>query len=88
MCVCVCMCVRVTFQKLPWSGLEFNFFLLQFLSRIQNHEGFRQEKALGQVKGAEVTGGVAWPLPRQTSWPPTSVPEEGRGGRGEGKQPK
>lgn len=46
MCVC-----SVTFQKLLWSGLNFSFFyLLQLVSRVQNHEGFCQEKVLGQVK--------------------------------------
>lgn len=87
MCVC-----SVTFQKLPWSGLDFSSFcLLQHISRVQNHEGLCQETVLGQVKTEPQGNWGVWPypsywvLPSQTSQPLTSVPIEGKG-RGEGKQ--
>lgn len=86
--VCVCMCAQCHF---PRSGLDFGFFLLQLISRVQNHEGFCQEEVLGQVKTEhKVAGGVAWPLvlvpSRSDPPPPTSVPWKEQGGHGEGKQ--
>ena len=49
------MC-SVAFQKIPQNGADFSFFLLQLVPQVQNHEGFRQEKVLGQVR-RQVTGG-------------------------------
>lgn len=85
------MC-SVAFQKLPQSGLDFSFFLLQLISRVQNHEGFCQEKVLGQVKTGAVreVGGVALSLllvPPGPNLPTSDLSPRRRKGRGgwEGK---
>lgn len=58
-----------TSQKLPQSSLKFIcVFLLQLISRVQNHEGFCQEKVLGQVKTEhKVTGGCGLAPPTCSS---------------------
>lgn len=53
------MCAQCHF---PRSGLDF-IFLLQLISRVQNHEGFCQEEVLGQVKTEHKVAGGCGPAP-------------------------